>query len=214
SSRYIADRFLPDKAIDLIDEASAKLRIDIYSMPADLREQESELEKLRREEEDSGARRDYERAATLRARFLALEQEFSTARDAWLKTSNLDEVVDEEDVAAIVSNWTGVPVNRMLETEREKLVDMEARLHERVIGQHEAIEALSDAIRRARSGLKDPGRPIGSFIFVGPTGVGKTELAKALAEFMFDSEDAMTRVDMSEFQERHTVSRLIGAPPG
>ena len=214
SSRYIADRFLPDKAIDLIDEASAKLRIDIYSMPADLREQETELEKLRREEEDSGARRDYERAATLRARFLALEQDFSTARDAWLKTSNLDEVVDEEDVAAIVSNWTGVPVNRMLETEREKLVDMEARLHERVIGQHEAIEALSDAIRRARSGLKDPGRPIGSFIFVGPTGVGKTELAKALAEFMFDSEDAMTRVDMSEFQERHTVSRLIGAPPG
>jgi ATP-dependent Clp protease ATP-binding subunit ClpC len=214
SSRYIADRFLPDKAIDLIDEASAKLRIDIYSMPKDLREQESDLEKLRREEEDAGARRDYERAATLRARFLALEQEFTTARDAWLKTSNLDEVVDEEDVAAIVSNWTGVPVNRMLETEREKLVDMEARLHERVIGQHEAIVALSDAIRRARSGLKDPGRPIGSFIFVGPTGVGKTELAKALAEFMFDSEDAMTRVDMSEFQERHTVSRLIGAPPG
>jgi ATP-dependent Clp protease ATP-binding subunit ClpC len=123
-------------------------------------------------------------------------------------------VVDEEDVAAIVSNWTGIPVNRMLETEREKLVDMEARLHERVIGQHEAIVALSDAIRRARSGLKDPRRPIGSFIFVGPTGVGKTELAKALAEFLFDSEDAMTRVDMSEFQERHTVSRLIGAPPG
>ncbi len=165
SSRYIADRFLPDKAIDLIDEASAKLRIDIYSMPKDLREQESELDQLRREEEDAGARRDYERAA-------------------------------------------------MLETEREKLVDMEARLHERVIGQEEAIVALSDAIRRARSGLKDPGRPIGSFIFVGPTGVGKTELAKALAEFLFDSEEAMTRVDMSEFQERHTVSRLIGAPPG
>ena len=214
SSRYIADRFLPDKAIDLIDEASAKLRIDIYSMPPDLREQESELEQLRREEEDAGARREYERAATLRARFLLVEQAFNTARDIWLKSSNLDEVVDEEDVAAIVSNWTGVPVSRMLETEREKLVDMEARLHERVIGQHEAIVALSDAIRRARSGLKDPGRPIGSFIFVGPTGVGKTELAKALAEFMFDSEDAMTRVDMSEFQERHTVSRLIGAPPG
>ncbi|MEN9933889.1 MAG: hypothetical protein RLZZ387_468 [Chloroflexota bacterium] len=214
SSRYITDRFLPDKAIDLIDEASAKLRIDIYSMPPALRDQESELNKLRREEEEAGQRRDYERAAILRARYLQLETDFDAARGEWLKTSNLDEVVDEEDVAAIVSNWTGIPVNRMLETEREKLVDMEARLHERVIGQHEAIVALSDAIRRARSGLKDPRRPIGSFIFVGPTGVGKTELAKALAEFLFDSEDAMTRVDMSEFQERHTVSRLIGAPPG
>jgi ATP-dependent Clp protease ATP-binding subunit ClpC len=214
SSRYIADRFLPDKAIDLIDEASAKLRIDIYSMPLGLREQETELNQLRQQEEESGARRDYERAATLRARYLAIEQAFNKARDEWLKSSNLDEVVDEEDVASIVSNWTGIPVSRMLETEREKLIDMEARLHERVIGQHDAIVALSDAIRRARSGLKDPNRPIGSFIFVGPTGVGKTELAKALAEFMFDSEDAMTRVDMSEFQERHTVSRLIGAPPG
>ncbi|NWG19044.1 MAG: AAA family ATPase [Chloroflexi bacterium] len=214
SSRYITERFLPDKAIDLIDEASAKLRIDIYSMPKALREQEAELNRLRREEEEAGARRDYERAATLRARFLQLDADFERARSEWLKSSNLDEVVDEEDVAAIVSNWTGIPVNRMLETEREKLVDMEARLHDRVIGQHEAIVALSDAIRRARSGLKDPRRPIGSFIFVGPTGVGKTELAKALAEFLFDSEDAMTRVDMSEFQERHTVSRLIGAPPG
>jgi ATP-dependent Clp protease ATP-binding subunit ClpC len=214
SSRYITDRFLPDKAIDLIDEASAKLRIDIYAMPPALREQEAELSQLRREEEEAGQRRDYERAATLRARYLQLETDFDVARGEWLKTSNLDEVVDEDDVAAIVSNWTGIPVNRMLETEREKLVDMEARLHERVIGQQEAIVALSDAIRRARSGLKDPRRPIGSFIFVGPTGVGKTELAKALAEFLFDSEDAMTRVDMSEFQERHTVSRLIGAPPG
>ncbi len=214
SNRYITDRFLPDKAIDLIDEASAKLRIDIFSMPKDLREQQRELERLRREEEEAGARRDYERAATLRAQFLALESEYATARSQWLAVSNLDEIVDEEDVASIVSTWTGVPVSRMLETEREKLIEMEARLHDRVIGQHDAIVALSDAIRRARSGLKDPNRPIGSFIFVGPTGVGKTELAKALAEFMFDSEDAMTRVDMSEFQERHTVSRLIGAPPG
>ncbi len=214
SSRYIQDRFLPDKAIDLIDEASAKLRIDIFSMPPALREQETELLQLRQEEEEAGQRRDYERAATLRARYLALEQAFDIARGEWLKTSNLDETVDEDDVAAIVSTWTGVPVQRMLETEREKLVEMEERLHERVIGQHEAIVALSDAIRRARSGLRDPRRPIGSFIFVGPTGVGKTELAKALAEFLFDSEDAMTRVDMSEFQERHTVSRLIGAPPG
>jgi ATP-dependent Clp protease ATP-binding subunit ClpC len=214
SSRYIADRFLPDKAIDLIDEASAKLRIDIYSMPPALRTKEQELQRLQREEEEAGARREYERAATLRARYLALESEFRAERTEWLRQSDLDEIVDEEDVAAIVSTWTGVPVSRMLETEREKLLHMEDRLHERVIGQHDAIVALSDAIRRARSGIKDPRRPIGSFIFLGPTGVGKTELAKALAEFLFDSDDAMTRVDMSEFQERHTVSRLIGAPPG
>ncbi|MBX0326937.1 AAA family ATPase [Oscillochloris sp. ZM17-4] len=214
SSRYINDRFLPDKAIDLIDEASAKLRIDIFAMPQVLKEKEAALQQLQQDEEDAGARRDYEQAAILRAQFLALQQDFDTGRDAWLKSANLDEIVDDEDVAQIVASWTGVPVSRMLETEREKLVDMENRLHERVIGQHNAIVSLSDAIRRARSGLRDPRRPIGSFIFVGPTGVGKTELAKALAEFMFDSEDAMTRVDMSEFQERHTVSRLIGAPPG
>jgi ATP-dependent Clp protease ATP-binding subunit ClpC len=214
SSRYINDRFLPDKAIDLIDEASAKLRIDIFSMPKTLKEKEAELKALQDEEEDAGSKREYERAALLRARFLALQKEFDGERGDWLRSANLDEVVDDEDVAQIVSSWTGVPVSRMLETEREKLNEMEDRLHDRVIGQHEAIVALSDAIRRARSGLRDARRPIGSFIFVGPTGVGKTELAKALAEFMFDSDDAMTRVDMSEFQERHTVSRLIGAPPG
>jgi len=214
SSRYINDRFLPDKAIDLIDEASAKLRIDIFSMPPALKAKETELRRLQQEEEEAGARRDYERAALLRSRYLALQSEFEIERDAWLKAANLDEVVDDEDVAQIVSSWTGVPVSRMLETEREKLIHMEERLHDRVIGQHEAIVALSDAIRRARSGLRDPRRPIGSFIFVGPTGVGKTELAKALAEFLFDSDEAMTRVDMSEFQERHTVARLIGAPPG
>lgn len=135
-------------------------------------------------------------------------------RQQWLETNQLDDVVDEEDVATIVANWTGIPVQRMLETEKLKLVEMEERLHARVVGQHEAVTAVSDAIRRARSGLKDPRRPIGSFIFVGPTGVGKTELAKALAAFLFDDEDAMTRVDMSEYQERHTVSRLVGAPPG
>jgi ATP-dependent Clp protease ATP-binding subunit ClpC len=214
SSRYINDRFLPDKAIDLIDEASAKLRIDIFSMPPALKEKEAELQELQHLEEEAGSRREYERAAMLRTNYLALQKEFEQERETWLEKNNLDDTVDEEDVAAIVASWTGIPVSRMLETEREKLVYMEDRLHERVIGQHNAIIALSDAIRRARSGLKDPRRPIGSFIFVGPTGVGKTELAKALAEFMFDSEDAMTRVDMSEFQERHTVSRLIGAPPG
>ncbi len=214
SSRYINDRFLPDKAIDLIDEASAKLRIDIFSMPPELKAKQEELNRLQAEEEEAGAQRDYERAALLRSRYLALQAEFEAERSEWLARNNLDEVVDDEDVAQIVSSWTGVPVSRMLETEREKLIHMEERLHERVIGQHEAIVALSDAIRRARSGLRDPRRPIGSFLFVGPTGVGKTELAKALAEFMFDSEEALTRVDMSEYQERHTVSRLIGAPPG
>ncbi len=214
SDRYISDRFLPDKAIDLIDEAGAKLRIDMFAMPDSLKDKEGELFSLQQQEEEAGARREYELAATLRTSYLALQEEFERERSEWLKISDLNEIVDEEDVAQIVASWTGIPVSRMLETEREKLVDMESRMHERVIGQSEAIEAVSDAIRRARSGLKDPRRPIGSFIFVGPTGVGKTELAKALAEFMFDSEDAMTRVDMSEFQERHTISRLIGAPPG
>ncbi|MFN5061105.1 MAG: ATP-dependent Clp protease ATP-binding subunit [Chloroflexota bacterium] len=214
SSRFIMDRFLPDKAIDLLDEASAKLRIDMFSMPKELRQMEQKLQELRDAEEESSQKRDYEKAVVIRAEFLRLEQEFSRQRDEWRKDANIDETVDAEDIAQVVSSWTGVPVMRMLEREREKLVHMEERLQKRVIGQHEAIVAVSDAIRRARSGLADPRRPIGSFIFVGPTGVGKTELAKALAEFMFDSEDAMTRVDMSEFQERHTVSRLIGAPPG
>lgn len=214
SSRFIMDRFLPDKAIDLLDEASAKLRIDMFSMPKELRQMEQKLQELRDSEEESSQKRDYEKAVVIRAEFLRLEQEFNRQRDEWRKSANLDETVDAEDIAQIVSSWTGIPVMRMLEREREKLVHMEARLQKRVIGQHEAIVAVSDAIRRARSGLADPRRPIGSFIFVGPTGVGKTELAKALAEFMFDSEEAMTRVDMSEFQERHTVSRLIGAPPG
>jgi ATP-dependent Clp protease ATP-binding subunit ClpC len=214
SHRYITERFLPDKAIDLIDEASAKLRIDIYSMPDALKQMEALLHSLRRQEETAVERRDYEKAALLKADAARLAEHYAVERADWMQQNQLDETVDEEDVATIVSQWTGIPVNRMLETEREKLIEMELRLHERVVGQDEAVGALSDAIRRARAGLKDPRRPIGSFIFLGPTGVGKTELAKALAEFLFDSEEAMTRVDMSEYGERHTVARLVGAPPG
>jgi ATP-dependent Clp protease ATP-binding subunit ClpC len=214
SNRYIADRQLPDKAIDLVDEAAAKIRIDIFSMPDDLKEKQARLNELKAQEEVAVEQRDYERAALLKTEAARLQGEYEHERSDWMQQSDLDEVVDREDIATIVSQWTGIPVNQMLETEREKLVYMEDRLHERVIGQHEAIGALSDAIRRARAGLKDPRRPIGSFIFLGPTGVGKTELAKALAAFLFDSEEAMTRVDMSEYGERHTTARLVGAPPG
>ena len=214
SDRYITDRFLPDKAIDLIDEAAAKVKLELYSMPPELREMEKRLEQLRSDEDEAGYARDYERAARLRAEELDLRQRYEQARQKWFGEKNLGETVREEDIAELVAKWTGIPVSRMLETEVQKLLQMEQRLHQRVIGQDEAVVALSDAIRRARSGLKDPRRPVGSFIFLGPTGVGKTELAKALAEFLFDSEDALLRIDMSEYMEKHAVSRLIGAPPG
>ena len=214
SERYVTDRHLPDKAIDLMDEAAAKLRVALYSMPPDLKSLKTEIDKLAAEEEQAGLERDYERAAQKKAERLRLDQEYNGKRDHWEAEHHLDEVVDVNDIAAVVHQWTGIPVTQMLETESEKLLHMEARLHERIIGQEEAIHAISDAIRRARSGLKDPARPIGSFIFIGPSGVGKTELAKALAWFMFDDEDAMVRVDMSEYREQHTVSRLFGAPPG
>ncbi len=214
SSRYVTDRFLPDKAIDLMDEAAAKLRVALYSMPADLKKMKSEVDRLMAEEEQAGMERDYERAARKKAERLRLESEFTEKRDKWEAEHKLDEVVDESDIADVVSQWTGIPVNQMLQSEAERLLGMEAKLHERIIGQDEAIHAIADAIRRARSGLKDPQRPIGSFIFIGPSGVGKTELAKALAEFMFDDEDALVRLDMSEYREQHTASRLFGAPPG
>ncbi len=214
ADRYVTDRHLPDKAIDLMDEAAAKLRVALYSMPPDLKAMKTEVEKLQAEEEQSGLNRDYERAAQKKAERLRLEQEYTSKRDKWESEHQLDEVVDVDDIAAVVHQWTGIPVSQMMETEAEKLLHMEARLHERIIGQEEAIHAISDAIRRARSGLKDPARPIGSFIFIGPSGVGKTELAKALAWFMFDDEDALVRIDMSEYREQHTVSRLFGAPPG
>jgi ATP-dependent Clp protease ATP-binding subunit ClpC len=214
SHRYVTDRSLPDKAIDLMDEAAAKLRIALYSLPPDLKSLKVEIDRVLAEEEAAGNERDYERAADMKANRLRLEEEFRTKRDAWEAEHQLDDVVDEHDIAEVVGQWTGIPVTQMLETEAEKLLHMEERLHEQIVGQQEAIHALADAIRRARSGMKDPRRPIGSFIFLGSSGVGKTELAKALAKFMFGDEDALVRVDMSEYREEHTVSRLFGAPPG
>ena len=214
SARYVTDRRLPDKAIDLVDEAAAKLRVALYSLPDELKAMKSEIDRLLKEEEQAGVERDYERAARMKADRLRAEEEFNTQRDIWEQEHKLDEVVDVNDIAEVINQWTGIPVSQMMEDERDKLLQMESRLHERLIGQDEAIAAISDAIRRARSGLKDPRRPIGSFVFIGPSGVGKTELAKALAEFMFDDEEALVRIDMSEYREQHTVSRLFGAPPG
>lgn len=214
STRYVSDRFLPDKAIDLIDEAAAKLRVALHTLPPDLKELKKDVDRLTSEEEEAHTVRDYERAAVKRAERLRLEGEFSAKRNAWQSEQKLDETVDENDIAEVVASWTGIPVTQMLETEAEKLLQMETRLRDRIIGQQRAIGALSDAIRRSRSGLSDPRRPIGSFIFLGSSGVGKTELTKALAEFLFDDEDALIRVDMSEYREQHTVSRLFGAPPG
>ena len=214
ADRYVTDRHLPDKAIDLMDEAAAKLRVALYSLPDDLKVMKNEIEKLRAEEEQAGLERDYERAAQKKAERLRIEQEFNTQRENWETDHKLDEVVDVDDIAEVVNQWTGIPLTQMMESESEKLLQMEERLHERIVGQEEAIHAISDAIRRARSGLKDPARPIGSFIFIGPSGVGKTELAKALSWFMFDDEDSLVRIDMSEYREQHTVSRLFGAPPG
>ncbi len=214
SDRYVTDRHLPDKAIDLMDESAAKLRVALYSLPPDLKMMKGEIERLAAEEEQAGLERDYERAAEKKSERLRLETEFNEGRDRWEAEHQLDEMVNEDDIAKVVAQWTGIPVSQMMETEAERLLNMEDRLHERIIGQDEAISAISDAIRRARSGLKDPRRPIGSFIFIGPSGVGKTEVAKALAEFLFDDEDALVRVDMSEYREQHTVSRLFGAPPG
>jgi len=214
SARYVTDRKLPDKAIDLIDEAAAKLRVALFTLPAELKAKSKELERLRAEEEAAAAAQDYQKAAELKTHRLRLQQEFDQQREKWATEKNLDEVVDEDDIASVVAQWTGIPVNQMMEAESEKLLKMEERLHERIVGQDAAIRAISDAIRRARSGLKDPNRPIGSFIFLGSSGVGKTELAKALAWYLFDDENALVRIDMSEYREGHTVSRLFGAPPG
>jgi ATP-dependent Clp protease ATP-binding subunit ClpC len=214
SQRYISDRFLPDKAIDLIDEAASKLRLDMESAPEEVKDLDRKMKHLRDEEDAASQRQDYQKAAELKAERIRLEQEYNQAKLKWQKEKKIDSVVDEEDIAKLVAQWTGIPVSRMLETETDKLVHMEERIHQRIVDQEEAVAAVSEAIRRGRAGLKDPKRPIGSFIFLGPTGVGKTELARALAEFLFDDEDAMVRLDMSEYMQEHTVSRLIGSPPG
>ena len=214
SSRYVTDRYQPDKAIDLIDESAAKRRVALFSIPDELRQMKNKISALTQEEEEAGNDRDYERAARIKAERIRIESEFEKKSRAWKTDQKLDDIVKVDDIAQVVAQWTGIPVNAMLENETERLIKMEERLAERIIGQKEAVHGLSDAIRRARTGFKDPKRPIGSFIFIGPSGVGKTELAKALAEFLFDDEDALVRIDMSEYRERHTASRLFGAPPG
>ena len=215
SIRYITDRHLPDKAIDLIDEAASRVRLRHSSAPPPLREAQRELDRLSKEKDGAINSQDYESAAQLREQETTLREKVDTLRSEWQATIAGDApTVDEEEIAQVVAMWTGIPVTRIAQEESERLLHMEDALHKRIIGQHEAIETVSKAVRRARAGLKDPKRPIGSFIFLGPTGVGKTELARALAEFMFGSEDTLIKIDMSEFMERHNVSRLVGAPPG
>jgi len=215
SIRYITDRHLPDKAIDLIDEAASRVRLRHASAPPPLREAQRELDRVTKEKDGAINSQDYEAAAKLREQESETREKVDTLRSEWQATIAGDApTVDEEEIAQVVAMWTGIPVTRIAQEESERLLHMEDSLHNRVIGQDEAIQTVSRAVRRARAGLKDPKRPIGSFIFLGPTGVGKTELAKAVAEFMFGSEDTLIKIDMSEFMERHNVSRLVGAPPG
>ena len=214
SDRYITGRQLPDKAIDFIDEAGSKLRIDAEGMPDSCQQLEEQIRLLTDREEAASQRSEYEQAAQLRTDRLRMEENLRAERDSLKQDRKVDVTVGERDIADLVSSWTGIPAGRLLESEADRLIHMEDILHQRLIGQEEAVGAVSEAIRRARSGLSNPRRPIGSFIFLGPTGVGKTELSKALAEFLFDDESNMVRLDMSEYMEKHTVSRLVGAPPG
>ena len=215
AQRYIPDRFLPDKAIDLIDEAGSRVRLRGSATPASVKDAMQVLEQVRKEKDEAIASQQYEAAAELRDRELRQNEDLDTLEKEWQEGENAERrIVTEDDIAEVVSMWTGIPVTRLAEEETERLLQMESELHKRIIGQDEAIIGISKSVRRARAGLKDARRPIGVFMFLGPTGVGKTELVRAMAEFMFGDEDNMIRLDMSEFQERHTVARLIGAPPG
>ncbi len=215
SSRYINDRFLPDKAIDLIDEAASVVRLNAYTLPQNLKDMEEEIKRLNAEKQDAVNNQKFEEAAKIRDKANELNKLLDDEKSKWRNSSNHDvKAVSSEEIAQVVSQWTGVPVNQLTKEESERLLNMEKILHERIVGQDKAVSAISKAIRRGRVGLKNPNRPIGSFIFLGPTGVGKTELCKSLAEAMFGDENAIIKLDMSEYMEKHTVSKLIGAPPG
>jgi len=215
SSRYIQDRFLPDKAIDLIDEASSRVRLKAFTSPPDLKSLEEQAQRLKKEKEDAIVRQEFEKAAEIRDEEKKIREQLDKQKGEWTqKNQTKTDTVSEEDIAEIVASWTGIPVKRLAEEESERLLNMEGVLHKRVIGQEQAVQSVSKAIRRGRVGLKDPKRPVGSFIFLGPTGVGKTELSKALAEALFGDENSMIRIDMSEYMEKHSVSRLVGSPPG